>query len=315
MVVLMLAAWGVAAMGVSGCKLFGGKTAPTEEPKGPSGSKGKVTLGQTKQPSAASQPAGPEQARLKLKAGDSTAQGAAFKVFDETGTVAQTGQVPETVRLSANTRYKLAATKPGFKPWEAWQTLGNAESVTEVEVSLQRLEPRRATVTLCTVSGKRATRYCPTTRRKDLRPSEVPAYCTIHGPRRPEVQVTLCTVSGKRATRYCPQTVTRRLPEGKVPGYCTVHTGPQRERTVSVTLCSVSKKRATRYCPSTINRRLAPDEVPGYCRVHGPKRSEAGSGRDSSVGEGQKATKVCPQCGTENRTRAQRCKNCRYHFQ
>jgi hypothetical protein len=230
-IVLLLVLPGVAVVGVSGCKLFGGKTAPTAEPKRPGPWKGKVTLGQTEQPSEASQPpqsAEREKARLTVKPalGSSPIQGAAFKVLDETGMVVQRGQVPRTVRLSANTRYRVAVTKPGFKPWKAWQTLGGAGTVTEVVVALEPLKPPRVRVKVCATSGRLATPYCPRTKEKDVPACGPPVPCTVHGSRRAEVQVTLCTVSGKRATRYCPRTATRRLPQGEVPGCCTVHRAP-----------------------------------------------------------------------------------------
>jgi predicted RNA-binding Zn-ribbon protein involved in translation (DUF1610 family) len=361
--VAVLLAAGLAALGVTGCQLFGKKPPPATEQTKVGGSKGKVGLAQGTQPTEPTEPTQPTtagEAMIEIKAANPPAQGAAFKLFNDDGTVAEAGYVPSTCGGTSNARCKLIVYKDGYQNFESWEMLGPPDSVTEVGVVLEKIVPDRVAVVICRASGKRANRYCPRAVTESFSPSNVPGYCTIHGPKRAEVSVALCAVSKRRATRFCPSTANRRMPENavppycnihgprqnevsvalcadsgrratqycpnrvtrrldpnQVPGYCNVHTGRKPDRTVSVTLCAVSKRRATQYCPSTISRRMDPDEVPGYCNTHTARRSgQSASSDDSSASsdEGQRATKTCPNCGTENRIRAQRCKNCRYHF-
>jgi penicillin-binding protein 1A len=105
------------------------------------------------------------------------------------------------------------------------------------------------TVTICTESGLRATKYCPDTiTRSFAEGSEPLGVCRIHGPsgggethaeRRPDegdssrpasrtVRATVCVETGRLATPYCPQTEEREYRAGEAPvGRCTVH-GPPR---------------------------------------------------------------------------------------
>ncbi len=118
----------------------------------------------------------------------------------------------------------------------------------EPEENEDEQEQPRILVTICTESGLRATKYCPSTRTERFIKGEEPlGFCTLHGRtsrrRKPKatgketggppksaqmVRVTVCTESGKRATPYCPSTETREYHVGEAPvGKCPLHGPPK----------------------------------------------------------------------------------------
>ncbi len=113
----------------------------------------------------------------------------------------------------------------------------------------ERAEKEGTKITVCVMTGLRATQYCPQTKFMWVMPEEpMPGICDVNsGPGRIEapgnpsgepatgasssntgtVTRRVCPTSGQLATPYCPSAQLLRFPAGRAPsGYCKIH-GPQ----------------------------------------------------------------------------------------
>jgi hypothetical protein len=273
--------------------------APDVKPPPPGTVEGTVTTGEITQTDEGSQEgseATTGASSLELIAGNAGADGAHFKLFGEAGLVIGTGQLPVTVDVPADAKYKLAVSADGYRPWEQWQTIGAAGSAQSVTVTLEKLPPDMVAVTVCTQTGRRANDWCPVTTRREFEKGKEPGVCTLHKAPPGKVAVALCTTTGKRANRYCPMVVTRVFDVNRVPGYCTLHKAPQNQ--VGVKICTASGQRANEFCPTVVTRTFDANRVPGYCTLHkAPPPPQNTITTTICLDTGKLATKNCQRTG------------------
>jgi hypothetical protein len=286
---------------------------------------------------------------LTINAANAEANGATFKLFCDDGTALDSGVLPASVSVPADSRCKLVVSKSGYKPWEDWQAAGAAGSSQDVSVLLEEQPPNTVTVSICAATGKKANQWCPTTTRKDFRKGGEPATCTVHKPPPGKVSVRICTASKRRANQWCPTAVALVFDANRVPGYCTAHKAPQ--NTVSVTICTATGRKANQWCPSTASKTFTTNSVPSTCTTHSAPPPQNTITMRICTATGQKAGqhcpdtamrtvprsqapalcathaapppkppttaqqyKWCPQCNARNRVNGRLCRKCNYRF-
>jgi len=169
-------------------------------------------------------------------------------------------------------------------PFPAPEDLARAwsqEPAATAAVTVLSVQP--VLVSLCPVTGKRATASCPEAQVRAFRPGTEPQEtCDRHRPAAP-LQVLVCAETRTLATPWCPRVRLLQCVRGTEPlQSCERHTrdwaaaakagtsaGQEKDPAVWGLLCPESGQFATRYCPTPRAQPLAPGQEPRWeCFLH-----------------------------------------------